>query len=172
MLSFTEVSAIYAKVQLGDNRKNLDEVMAREWSDTLNRGGQTFEDLMAAVTEYRATQPGRYLEPGHLVQIAKRFRQERADKAHHEALTSGRKVGDPAPANSAEMTAAYRAHDRAYDAWLACPCAEHQAGIDRALGEVQQEEAAYNRQLMNAGLPPIDNPIPLRGMPTRGGLWN
>lgn len=171
-LSFTEVSAVYAKVQLGDNRKGLDEVMAREWKDTLDRGGESFDDLIAAVTEFRATRPGTYLEPGHLVQIARKLRQDRAEAAHHHELSSTRKAGSPPPANSAEMTAAYDAHRHAYAAWLAHPCSEHQAGIDRALGEVQAEEAAYNRQLMEAGFPPIDNPIPLDGMPTRGGLWS
>lgn len=171
-LSFTELSAIYAKVQLGDNRKNLDEAVSKEWMDTLQRGGVDYQDAIHAVTEFRATQPGKYLEPGHIVQLAKRFRQDRADQAHHQAITSSRKEGHPPPANMLAMTEAYSAHRRAYVAWLECPCSEHQALVDTALGEVQAEEASYNRQLMEAGLPPIDNPIPLDGMPSRGGLWS
>lgn len=171
-LSWTELSAVYAKVQLGDNRKPLDDVMAKEWMDTLTRGGVEYGDAVTAVTEFRATKPGTYLEPGHIVQIAKRLRNERAEQAHHQQLASTQKRGDPRPLNLTELEAAYSGHRRAYAAWLEHPCDEHQRAIDAALGKVQAEEAAYNRQLMEAGLPPIDNPIPLDGMPSRGGLWS
>jgi hypothetical protein len=171
-LSFTELTAIYAKVQLGDNRRPIDDVLAKEWMDTLARGGVEYMDAVAAVTEFRATKPGVFLEPGHIVQIARRLRQDRAEAAHHQQLASSVKAGHPAPLNSEAMTRAYRAHDLAYEAMLADRTPETQAALDAAYGEVCAEEAAYNRQLMDAGHPPVQNPIPVYGMPTRGGLWS
>lgn len=83
-MNMTETAAVLAKVRLGDGRKEPDEAMLREWHDVI--GDLDLDEAIAAVIEFRKTQPGSWLNPGYLIGIAKKWREAAAEKRHHDEL--------------------------------------------------------------------------------------
>lgn len=64
----SEMIGVLGLISAVDNRV-VDRVMIEVWYDML--GHMTKDEALAALREFRLTQPGVYLEPGHLWQIAK-----------------------------------------------------------------------------------------------------
>lgn len=64
----SEMIEVLAQVAAIDNR-TVDQSMIDVWYDLI--GHMAKGEALAAVREFRLTNPGQYLEPGHLWQIAK-----------------------------------------------------------------------------------------------------
>lgn len=69
-----ECARVLAKIQLGDNRQ-VDALTLEEWFDTI--GHLEYVDAIDAVRLHRQ-ESDRYLMPAHVIQGARRIRNERA----------------------------------------------------------------------------------------------
>jgi hypothetical protein len=91
MMTLEETGKALGRIALHDHR-NLGEtpherqLMLTEWHTMI--GENSYGDVMNAIVEFRKTRPGVWLEFGHINQLCKAYREERARQQHHEALTA------------------------------------------------------------------------------------
>lgn len=101
-----QTGKLLARIRLGDNRTVTPEIVM-DWFHVLD-GQVTFVDAMNAVSVHRR-ESIEYLLPAHIIRIAKRLREERAQGkalAALEGLGQG-KYAAPKPDNFEEMCAAW-----------------------------------------------------------------
>lgn len=71
----SEVQKLLAYVNRFDNRREPDPQTLAQWTKLL--AGASFQDAIAAVDEHFASQPGEYLQVGHVIAGVKQIRAER-----------------------------------------------------------------------------------------------
>lgn len=86
-MTIDELKQVVAKIQLGDNRQ-VDRLVLEYWWELI--GNLHFEDAKQAVNFHRLEQPGKWLEPGHVVAGSKRARdiRERDARRSQPAIES------------------------------------------------------------------------------------
>jgi hypothetical protein len=80
-----EAAQVLTKIQLLDNRQ-VDGATLAAWFELI--GGLEFTDALEGVNLHRLEQPGRWLEPGHVVAGARRARdsREREERKRRPAI--------------------------------------------------------------------------------------
>jgi len=88
-MTIDELKQVVAKIQLGDNRQ-VDRLVLEYWWELI--GNLDFEDTKQAVNFHRLEQPGKWLEPGHVVAGSKRARdiRERDARRNQPAIESNK----------------------------------------------------------------------------------
>jgi hypothetical protein len=108
-MNYQEVSAVLAKIKLGDNRQIDDKgLVLRDWFDSI--GDLNYSDAIAAVVLHRR-ESTEYLMPAHIRVGAKRAKEarEREENRKLNVITSNRITLDRAKFE-AETQAAIDAH--------------------------------------------------------------
>lgn len=81
-MNLNEIDALYALVQIGDNRRDADTVTLNEWAILL-KDCRHYHLAMEAVRKHRRDKPGVWIEPGHIAanyRLLARQILERADQ--------------------------------------------------------------------------------------------
>lgn len=65
-MNLDEIDALYTLVQVGDNRRDPDDIILNEWGMLL-RDCEHFHIAAEAVRQHRRDKPGVWLEPGHII---------------------------------------------------------------------------------------------------------
>jgi hypothetical protein len=76
-----EVAQVLTKIQLLDNRQ-VDGATLAAWFELI--GGLEFADALEGVNLHRLEQPGKWLEPGHVVAGARRAKDVREREARRQ----------------------------------------------------------------------------------------
>lgn len=105
-INLEQTGKLLLRIQIGDNRIVNDAVVL-DWFHILD-GHVTFVDAMNAVSVHRRESTD-YLVPAHIIQIAKRLREERAQGKALAALEGlgQSKYAAPKPENFDAMAAAW-----------------------------------------------------------------
>jgi len=85
-MNFDETKTLLAHAAAIDNRR-VDEITVIVWEGLLSR--YTLEEATSALKAFRLTQPGTYLEPGHLAKIIEGRREDYALSHADSPSTSG-----------------------------------------------------------------------------------
>jgi hypothetical protein len=140
-MNLEEITAVLGKAAAIDNR-TIGEANVLAWHEII--GHLDVRDALAAVTRHRIEAPDVYLQPGHVLRLAEKVRQERQDREREQeqryALDAYAATAGPLTDRSAEIRAfvsQIRSVLPAGDIEALAPRREHW----------RREHQAYQRQL-------------------------